>query len=122
MQLKISLDKVEIAAEHLLDCEKKLQFLWEKMSEEMDDLHRLREEALFYVERDFRRERDALWNELEAFRKCREMLEQIVERYQKAEERIQDFEEVLPWQPEYYLLHQLEQTEKQLKEWGIHIM
>lgn len=122
MQLEISLDKVEIAAEQLRDCENKLQFLWKKMSEELERLQNMREEELFYVLREYRKEREKLQQEIEKLQRLREILEQIVKHYQRTEEKIQDFEEVPFWQPEYYLLHQLEQVGTQLEEWGIHIV
>lgn len=119
MQLDISLEKIEIVAKSLEDCEKKLRVLWEKMADSLEEFRKLRNRELFPILRELEREKDQLGEEIRRLQRRRLVLEQIERQYRRTEEGIQDFEEEILCQPEFYVLHELEQVTNQLKEWGI---
>lgn len=121
MNLDVTLEKMEIVAENIENCEKKLQVMWEKMTDILEELRKLRNRELFSFLKNLEKERDQLGEEIRKLRRLRITLEQIEKQYRRAEEEVQDFEEVLLKQPEYYVLHELEQVKERLDAWEIYV-
>lgn len=121
MNLDVTLEKMEIVAENIENCEKKLQVMWEKMTDILEELRKLRNRDFFSFLKNLEKERDQLGEEIRKLRRLRITLEQIEKQYRRAEEEVQDFEEVLLKQPEYYVLHELEQVKERLDAWEIYV-
>lgn len=121
MNLDVTLEKMELVAENLENCEIKLQVMWEKMTDILEELRKLRNRDLYSFLKNLEREKEQLGEEIRKLRRLRITLEQIEKQYRRAEEEVQDFEEVLLKQPEYYVLHELEQVKERLDAWEIYV-